>query len=155
VPKNELGNFIRERRADLGLTQEELAERIGDTATQGEVSRLERGAIALPRRARLEALAVALEVTLGALLMRTGWLTSEEQAQVDGLMREQPHPGPPPNAEMLAEVTDLHRTLLAAIERVEALEAALQGLAGSGRRPDVPERLGVFDDWETTALFDA
>ena len=38
-----LGNFIRERRQELGLTQEQLAQRIGDTvrqaATGGCVSR--------------------------------------------------------------------------------------------------------------------
>jgi transcriptional regulator with XRE-family HTH domain len=36
-----LGAFIRERRHQLGLSQEELAERIGNTMRQAEVSRLE------------------------------------------------------------------------------------------------------------------
>ena len=155
MPKNQLGNYIRERRQDLDLTQEELAARIGETVTQAEVSRLERGAIALPRRARLEALAVALEVTLGSLLMQTGWLTPEEQAQVDRLPVTQLSPDSSAGEVMLTDVAQLRTILLGALERVEALEAQLQGLAGSGRRPDVPVRLGVFDDWETSALFDA
>jgi transcriptional regulator with XRE-family HTH domain len=155
VPKNQLGNYIRERRQDLDLTQEELAARIGDTVKQAEVSRLERGAIALPRRARLEALAVALEVTLGSLLMQTGWLTPEEQAQVDRLPVTQLSPDSSAGEVMLTDVAQLRTILLGALERVEALEATLHGFTGSGQRPEVNVPRGVFDDWETSAMFDA
>jgi transcriptional regulator with XRE-family HTH domain len=68
-----LGKVIRTRRIDLHLTQEELAERIGEGVRQAEVSRLERDRIALPRRARLEAIAAALNFSLGELLARSGW----------------------------------------------------------------------------------
>jgi transcriptional regulator with XRE-family HTH domain len=106
--------LIRERRADLGLTQEELADRIGGSATQAEVSRLERGMIMLPRRDRLNAL--ALEVTHGSLLLRSGWLICEEQAEVDCLAARGQHLDPPANTDMLGEVTQLHRTLLAVMK---------------------------------------
>lgn len=68
-----LGAVIRERRIELGLTQEELAERIGPTFRQSEVSRLERGRVALPRRRRLEAIAAALDLPVGELLAASGW----------------------------------------------------------------------------------
>jgi transcriptional regulator with XRE-family HTH domain len=68
-----LGQVIRSRRIELALTQEELAERIGEGVRQAEVSRLERDRIMLPRRARLEAIAAALELPLGELLARSGW----------------------------------------------------------------------------------
>ena len=71
-----LGTFIRDRRNELGLTQEEVAERIGPSTQQSDVSRLERGGVALPRRERLEAIAAALDVSLGELLVRSGWMTA-------------------------------------------------------------------------------
>jgi transcriptional regulator with XRE-family HTH domain len=69
-----LGAFIRDRRQELGLTQEQLAERIGETVRQAEVSRLEGDRISLPHRRRMEQLAAALEVSLGELLVRSGWM---------------------------------------------------------------------------------
>lgn len=72
-----LGTFIRERRQDLGLTQEQLAERIGGKIRQAEISRLEQDRITLPRRARMIAIAAALEVSLGELLVRTGWMDED------------------------------------------------------------------------------
>ena len=95
--------------------------------------------IMLPRRDRLNAL--ALEVTHGSLLLRSGWLTSEEQAEVDCLAARGQHLDPPASTDMLGEVTQLHRILLAVVKRVEALEATLPGLAGPGRRPEVTVRL--------------
>lgn len=74
-----LGTFVRERRQALGLTQEELAERVGPTMRQAKISRLEHGRVALPRREKLEALAAALEVSLGDLLVRSGWMTDGDR----------------------------------------------------------------------------
>ncbi len=73
-----LGQLIRERRMELNLTQEELAERVGEGVRQSEISRLERNRVALPRRHRMEALAVALEIPVGVLLARSGWSGAEE-----------------------------------------------------------------------------
>ena len=80
-----LGRTIRDRRQELGLTQEELADRIGAGVTQSEVSRLERGKIRLPRRERFERLAGALGLPPGELLARSGWAGAERVL----------HPAPP------------------------------------------------------------
>jgi transcriptional regulator with XRE-family HTH domain len=74
---NALATLIRERRQDLGLTQEQLAERIGGGARQSEVSRLEQGKVSLPRRLRMEQIARALELPLGEVLLRSGWAGAE------------------------------------------------------------------------------
>jgi transcriptional regulator with XRE-family HTH domain len=68
-----LGAYIRERRIELGLSQEQLAERIGATKVQSDISRLERGRVSLPRPSVLMALAAALEVPVGNLLIASGW----------------------------------------------------------------------------------
>jgi transcriptional regulator with XRE-family HTH domain len=73
-----LGSLIRWRRLDLGLTQEELAERVGDGTRQAEISRLEHDRIGLPRRSRLERIAVALELSIGELLAGSGWAGAEK-----------------------------------------------------------------------------
>ena len=72
-----LGQYIRQRRMELGLTQGELAGRIGGTVGQSEVSRLEKDRITLPRRMRMMAIAAALQVSLGELLIRTGWMDED------------------------------------------------------------------------------
>ena len=75
-----LGAVVKARRIELGWTQEELAERIsadGEFVRQSEISRIENGRIALPRRERLERLARALELPLGELLARSGWAGAE------------------------------------------------------------------------------
>jgi transcriptional regulator with XRE-family HTH domain len=73
-----LGQFIRRRRQELGLTQEELAARVGDSVRQSDISRLERDGVSLPRRGRLEQLARALDVSLGTLMRQTGWFDSDD-----------------------------------------------------------------------------
>jgi transcriptional regulator with XRE-family HTH domain len=72
-----LGDAIKARRLELGWTQVELADRVaarGDsTFRQSDVSRLERGNVTLPHRARLERVAMVLGLPLGELLERSGW----------------------------------------------------------------------------------
>lgn len=68
-----LGRAIRERRLELGLTQEALAQLIGDGVRQAEVSRLESNRVTLPRRRRLERIAHALGLSITELLTRSGW----------------------------------------------------------------------------------
>jgi transcriptional regulator with XRE-family HTH domain len=58
-----LGTFIRHRRLQLGFSQQELAARAGHGIRQHDISRIERGAVTLPRWERLVALAAALELT--------------------------------------------------------------------------------------------
>ena len=75
-----LGAVIKARRIELGWTQEELAEQIsadGEYVRQSEISRIENGKIALPRRERLERLAQVLELPMGELLARSGWAGAE------------------------------------------------------------------------------
>lgn len=96
--KVSLGTFIRRRRAELGLTQEELAARVGDSVRQSDISRLERDGVSLPRRNRLEHIARALDVSLGTLMRQTGWLdddTTEGQEVVASVGLSQ-SPEPPP-----------------------------------------------------------
>jgi transcriptional regulator with XRE-family HTH domain len=73
-----LGPFLRHRRQRFGLTQAQLAERVGEGTRQEHISRLERGAVTLPRWHRLLALAEVLEVTPGTLLLRAGLITTED-----------------------------------------------------------------------------
>lgn len=80
TPGGSLGAYVRRRREELGLTQEELAERIGEGARQSDISRLEREKVMLPRRRRLERMAEALGVSLGTLFREAGWLEGDDQS---------------------------------------------------------------------------
>lgn len=67
MPKDNLqrlGQFIRGRREELGISQRELARR----ASVADVSRLELGLVVNPRRDTLQALAEALNLTLSELV---------------------------------------------------------------------------------------
>lgn len=84
-----LGGAIRSRRTELGMTQDELAARIG--VRQSDVARLERDRVTLPRRPRLERIAAALGLATGELLARSGW-AGAEQALADPLPTAAPVP---------------------------------------------------------------
>jgi transcriptional regulator with XRE-family HTH domain len=64
------GVFLRQRRRQLGLTQTQLAERIG--WTQERVSVLENGKYGMPSLPQLSRLADGLDLPLDALLDRLG-----------------------------------------------------------------------------------
>jgi transcriptional regulator with XRE-family HTH domain len=64
-----LGARVREQRTALGLTQDQLAERVG--TSNDEVSRIERG-VREPRFATLERLSRALDLTVADLFRATG-----------------------------------------------------------------------------------
>lgn len=71
-----MGDLIRQKRQELGWTQEELADRVsvlGDEITQSDISRIERGDVRLPRIERLTAIARALDLNLVDLLMTSSW----------------------------------------------------------------------------------
>jgi hypothetical protein len=76
-PPRSLGMVIKERRRELGWSQEALAARVaahGDRAfRQTDVSRLERGKIGFPHCERLCHIAAALGLSPGELLARSGW----------------------------------------------------------------------------------
>src|SRR5262245_57206275 len=71
-PPLTLGSLIKTRRLALGLNQETVAMRMvahGDvTFRQTDVSRLELGKVALPRRERLSHLAAVLELPFDELM---------------------------------------------------------------------------------------
>ncbi|MEZ4532470.1 MAG: response regulator [Thermomicrobiales bacterium] len=77
-----LGEAIRLRRLELGMSQEELAERIGPDVRQSDVSRLERGRILFPRHERLHQIASALGISVGALLVEAGWFSEEDSERI-------------------------------------------------------------------------
>jgi len=129
-----LGETIRVRRVALGWTQEVLAARIGGEGGichQSEVSRLERGRVGLPRRARLERIAAALDLPLGDLLARSGWAGAEAAFHsVDVVVpsRENPPPtaSPPPvtrSLEVPASRPGAGSRLHDAVTQAQALQA--------------------------------
>lgn len=65
----EVGKFIREKREDLGLSQEDIARACG--VNRATVSRWESGNISNMRRNKLEALANVLQISPSALLTET------------------------------------------------------------------------------------
>ena len=124
-----LAQLIRERRQDLSLTQEELAERLGPNVRQGEISRLESGLIALPRRLRMEQLARALQLPLGALLLGSGWVGAE------GLDFESPHDGNDPlntTGQLQESVDELAALNIGLQDTVDKLQRANERLRGRG-----------------------
>ena len=157
-----LGTFIRERRQDLGLTQDELADRIGGSVRQADISRLEANRVALPRRKRLEAIATALEVSLGEVLIRSGWMR-----EGDG-----PATAPPVNGSAShddGESLSVARDDLAAVaDMEEQMEDALQALAQAqdalitaqralhllqNPRGEIHAAVGLSKNWELSDRF--
>lgn len=83
APAAALGPTIRARRLALGLTQEQLAERVStpaDYVRQGEISRIESGRVKFPAPARLARIALALGMQPGDLLAASGWYGAAIQA---------------------------------------------------------------------------
>lgn len=78
-----LGENIAERRKELGLTQAELAEKLGTDAVT--VSRFERGSN-LPSLLRCEQLAEVLNISLGKLLSESSWLIADQDIHFQNLL---------------------------------------------------------------------
>jgi transcriptional regulator with XRE-family HTH domain len=93
-PGPSIGQVVRNRRLLLGMTQVELAERasaLGVPVKQSDISRLEHGKVGLPQCARMQGIAEALGVPLGALLAEAGWEGydgAEEPWILEGLLSE-------------------------------------------------------------------
>jgi transcriptional regulator with XRE-family HTH domain len=153
-----LGQVIRSRRLALGMTQEELAERIGDGVRQAEVSRLECDRVSLPRRRRLMRIAEALQIPLGELLASAGWAGADTvfRAQEDTAVAPAPVVGAATDAAtpreplgqsdytslqaVIARSHEIRQQTLRLIEDSRALTAGFN--AGTGRRNSAwrPER---------------
>jgi transcriptional regulator with XRE-family HTH domain len=72
-----LGQLIRDRRRQTGMSQEAFAKLLGDGVRQSEVSRLESGLIRQPHPERLHRIAAILGIPVGKLLMLTSWGSPE------------------------------------------------------------------------------
>ncbi len=148
-----LGTFIRERRKQLGLTQEQLAERVADGVRQSEVSRLEHDRVTLPRRDRLEQLAAALDVSIGELLLRTGWMNEGDQLAVE----LQAAPDTFPDRDGVDTVFAVQEMVAEASIKLEQAEQTINSLMTSLnlQRPPaggVRVKAGLMDAWETSAI---
>ena len=80
-----LGRFIRERRIELGLTQEELGDRLDPPLSQAAISAMEIRRIGLPPPTRIRQLAAALEVDPVTLLAESGWTGAAGEAVMASL----------------------------------------------------------------------
>ena len=155
-----VGQYIQKRRTQLGITQEELAERVGEGVRQSEISRLEHDRVTLPHRDRLDMLAAALEVSLGDLLITTGWMTEDHRATVEAGAESN---GSPPVAgidpgsmdrlaeavEMLSEVKEMVSQTGDLLAEAEETVTAVLETAKPKQRPVDMERtsgMGVGRD---------
>jgi hypothetical protein len=82
--RRNLGSTVRQRRMELGLSQVQLAERMGGETQQSDISRIERGLLPWPRPQLLESLAAALYMTALELITQSGWMTQEELERYQG-----------------------------------------------------------------------
>ena len=117
MPLNALGNYVRQRRQDLNLSQEQLAERISVNCCQSDISRIERGHVRLPRLSTMASLAAALEISVGNLLIVTGWFDHEHLAAA-------PAPGVSADEEAVQEVLSGIDTELDAIGALQRQAAS-------------------------------
>lgn len=151
-----LGQFIRERRLELGLTQEQLAERVGEGVRQSEISRLERNRVTLPRRHRMEQIAAALDAPVGVLLARSGWAGAE--VIETGTPARAPEREAPFESQALVDdgqiIEDLLRVWPTALDQAGTLGIPTADLAWpdeAGQRPDPQapdrDRAGQHDDF--------
>jgi len=136
-----LGKFIKRRRIELGLTQEALAAEVGDGVRQSEISRLESDRIVLPRRERLERLALALDVPLGELLARSGW-TGADDGVAEVLISSSAvivTSEPPITTDHPASVIDMLNQVKSLVEQVEQMiespETPLVDVSKNGDSP--------------------
>lgn len=73
-----VGEIVRGARTDLGLTQDQLAERL--SMSQRWVSALEANEIKYPRKKTLERIAFVLRVSFTDLLIAAGYARTNEEA---------------------------------------------------------------------------
>lgn len=105
-----LGHMIRARREALGLTQRQVAERIGSTESGTTVGRIESGFIRQPGVETLSGLAEALGLPMADLFTAAGYAVPSELPSFRPYMRAKYRDLPP---EALAELdrtfTDIAR----------------------------------------------
>lgn len=72
-PYSSLGELIRRRRLELGLTQKEVEARTGGYLSQNYISQVERGEVERPAFDRLEAFAAILQMPVNDLKIAAGY----------------------------------------------------------------------------------
>ena len=139
MPHNTLGKYVYDRRRALKLSQEQLADQIGGNFGQSDVSRIERGFVQQPRMTTMVRMATALEVSVGDLLIASGWFdsapvavapapdTAPEGSFMQGMLTEI-------NAELEA-IGDLERR---AASRSQELRRLIQGLKAPANGSHIP-----------------
>lgn len=104
-----LGKNITERRRKLGLSQKELAARLG--ITQDAMARMEKGKIA-PKMSRIEDLAAILDCAVPALFRRQNAPLQEQVAAAADILATLPHDGQEALVNLMADVArvmNLHK----------------------------------------------
>jgi transcriptional regulator with XRE-family HTH domain len=99
----QLGQPIRQRREDLGLSQRQLGERIGSTGSGTTIMRIESGEIANPRVDVLTALAEALDLPSADLFAAAGYAVPNELPSFRPYLRAKYQDLPP---EAVTELED-------------------------------------------------
>jgi transcriptional regulator with XRE-family HTH domain len=122
VPPPSLGELIRRRRAELGLSQCDLEARLGGGACPGTVARLERSRAFMPSWLRLLQLASVLKLPVAELLAAAETIQGITQPREDS-STSQPATGPRPK-----------RRAKSLIKRTEPAGSGV-GLLPSGSRP--------------------
>jgi transcriptional regulator with XRE-family HTH domain len=72
-----LGQLIRDRHRQKGITQKEFANLLGERVRQAEISRLEDDLVRQPYADRLHRIAAVLGLPVGKLLMLNSWANPE------------------------------------------------------------------------------
>lgn len=110
-----LGRAIRQRRLDLGLSQVEVAERMGSEFRQSDISRIEQGRVQFPRPQLLMALAGSLNISIIDLMVEAGWLTPEEHIHYTHQQRESESPVLPRPLIVIADTDPVAGAALAGL----------------------------------------
>ena len=115
-----IGRFVRDRRHELGLRQQDVAETAG--ISQARVAQIEAGTVKLPGADHRRGLAKALRVSHLDLLIAAGEITPEELGSAAGVVE-------PVEAGPLAELRALLETVPLTERNVNYLRGVLSTLA--------------------------
>jgi transcriptional regulator with XRE-family HTH domain len=134
MPIHVLGSYIRQRRKHLGLTQEKLAEQIGEGCRMSDISRLECGHIRTLNLSMMESLAAALDISLETLPIARGGV---DQTHVAAAPPSGGSAEGIPLKDVLAEfdaIQDLERL---AASRSQYLRRTIRELESTTKAPDL------------------
>lgn len=114
-----LGDYIKTRRAELGLGQAQVGDSAG--ITKSHMSQIESGKIALPNADIRRRLAKALGVSHLDLLVAAGEITRAELGTVAGIVEQDPN-------DPKLELADYLKRVRLTRGREEALRILLKGM---------------------------